>query len=174
MTIFFLALNSSLTILSTNGNVRTLPLNQFYKDYKKIDLKDKELIKDIQFELPAKHTKFNFEKVSKRTHLDIASVNSAISFIIENNTIQNAHVSIGGVAAIPKYLHKTSAFLIEKQLNTQTILEANQMLQKEISPISDVRGASDYKRLLARQLFFAHFTELFPEEYNLTDFVQHA
>ncbi len=174
MTIFFLALNSNITIINPEGNERQIPLNQFYKGYKTFDLKDDELIKDIQFELPAKHTKFNFEKVSKRTHLDIASVNSAISITVKNNSIEDAYVSIGGVSAIPKYLFKTSAFLNGKPLHRTTILEANEILQSEISPISDVRGSSDYKRLLARQLFFAHFTALFSNQFSLNDFVQHA
>jgi xanthine dehydrogenase small subunit len=174
MTIFFLALNSIITIINPQGIEREVQLNQFYQGYKTFDLKDDELIKNIQFQLPSKHTKFNFEKVSKRTHLDIASVNSAISFTLEDNTIQNSNISVGGVAAIPKYLHETSSFLNGKTLNTQLILEANNMLQEEISPISDVRGSSDYKRLLARQLFIVHFIELFPNKFKLTDFVQHA
>jgi xanthine dehydrogenase small subunit len=174
MTIFFLALNSIITIINPHGIERQVQLNKFYQGYKTFDLKDNELIKDIQFQLPSKHTKFNFEKVSKRTHLDIASLNSAISFDFDKNTIQNAHVSIGGVAAIPKYLHETSTFLNGKQLSTHTILKANQILQNESSPIGDVRGSSDYKRLLARQLFFAHFTELFSHQFSLNDFVQHA
>lgn len=171
MTIFFLALNSSIAVINPEGNERQIHLKDFYKGYKTIDLNNDELIKDIKFELPSKYTKFNFEKVSKRTHLDIASVNSAISFTLEEDTIQNAHVSIGGVAAIPKYLYETSKFLNGKTLNTQLVLDANQVIQKEISPISDVRGSSDYKRLLARQLFFAHFIELFPKQFNLTDFI---
>ena len=172
MTIFFLALNSDITIVNQDNKKRTLPLNKFFNGYKTFDLNEGELIKNITFDLPSENTKFNFEKVSKRTHLDIASVNSAISFSIETETIQNAHISIGGVDAIPKYLFETSNFLNEKTLSTQLILEANNILQNEISPISDVRGTSDYKRLLARQLFFAHFIELFPEQFKLNDFVQ--
>ena len=171
MTIFFLALNSNIVIIN-HDKERVLPLKDFYKGYKTFDLKKDELIKSIQFELPSNHSKFNFEKVSKRTHLDIASVNSAISFSLKDNTINNAHVSIGGVSAIPKYLHQTSAFLNEKKLNNEIIIEANEILQNEISPISDVRGSRNYKRLLARQLFFAHFIELFPKQFKLIDFVQ--
>jgi len=174
MTIFFLALNSTITIIDSEENERQILLKDFYKGYKTFDLNKGELIKNIQFELPTKHTKFNFEKVSKRTHLDIASVNSALNITIDNETIKEAHIAIGGVAAIPKYLHETSSFLIGKTLNTELIIEANEILQKEISPISDVRGSSDYKRLLARQLFFAHFTELFPNQFKLNDFIQYA
>ncbi|WP_179004719.1 FAD binding domain-containing protein [Winogradskyella forsetii] len=174
MTIFFLALNSDIIIIDKNQNERTVALKNFYQDYKTFDLREGELIKAIKFKLPTNQSYFNFEKVCKRTHLDIASVNSAIHISIENNTISEAHVAVGGVAAIPKYLHKTSKFLIGKSLTSETILEANDSLQNEISPISDVRGKSDYKRLLARQLFFAHFTELFPEQFTLNHFVQHA
>ncbi|WOD44430.1 FAD binding domain-containing protein [Hwangdonia lutea] len=174
MTIFFLALNSDIIIVNENGNERSIPLKNFYTDYKKYDLNEAELIKEIRFKLPTSHSFFNFEKVCKRTHLDIATVNAAIHISVENNTISEAHVSVGGVAAIPKYLHDTSQFLTGKSLATETILKANEMLQSEISPISDVRGSSDYKRLLARQLFFAHFTELFPKQFTLNDFVQHA
>ncbi|AUC82488.1 FAD binding domain-containing protein [Lacinutrix sp. Bg11-31] len=174
MTILFLALNSEVTVINSEEKERAILLKNFYQGYKTYDLKDGELLKTIRFKLPAKHSFFNFEKVCKRTHLDIASVNSAIHISLENETITEAHVSIGGVAAIPKYLHDTSAFLTGKLLTTETILEANAMLQKEIAPISDVRGTSDYKRLLARQLFFAHFTELFPNSFTLKDFVQHA
>ena len=174
MTIFFLALNSTITILNSEEKERTIPLKNFYQGYKTYDLKEGELLKAIRFKLPSKNAFFNFEKVCKRTHLDIASVNAAIHISVENETITKAHVAIGGVAAIPKYLHDTSAFLTEKPLTSKTIVEANKMLQKEIAPISDVRGTSDYKRLLARQLFFAHFTELFPKQFTLNDFVQHA
>jgi len=174
MTIFFLALNSDLTITNEKDEERSVALNNFYQGYKTYDLNEGELLKAINFKLPTAQSFFNFEKVCKRTHLDIASVNSAIHLSVENGTIAEAHVSLGGVAAIPKYLHDTSAFLTGKPLTSETILEANEMLQKEISPISDVRGTSDYKRLLARQLFFAHFTELFPNHFTLNDFVQYA
>lgn len=174
MTIFFLALNSDITVLNKDEKERTIALKDFYKGYKTYDLKDGEILKNIRFKLPSKQSYFNFEKVSKRTHLDIASVNSAIHIAIENNMISEAHVAIGGVAAIPKYLHKTSAFLTGKPLTSEIVLKANDILQEEIAPIGDVRGSSDYKRLLGRQLFFAHFTELFPKHFTLNDFVQHA
>ena len=61
-----------------------------------------------------------------------------------------------------------------KKVLKDVIIKANDILQDEISPISDVRGTSEYKRLLGRQLFFAHFTELFPEQFQLNDFVAHA
>jgi len=165
MTIFFLALDAKLIIQEDQGFVtRTVALKDFYKGYKQFDLQEKEIILDIVFDLPNENTVFNFEKVSKRTHLDIASVNTAAQLEIKDNTITKAHISIGGVAAIPTYLHKTSAFLVGKSINKETLDASKTVLQEEISPISDIRGTTEYKRLLASQLFAAHFMELFELE----------
>ena len=75
--------------------------------------------------------------------------------------LSDVHVAAGGVAPIPLYLKETSAFLNGKEVNAETIAQANEIMQSEISPISDVRGTEHYKRLLLRQLFTAHFVELF-------------
>ena len=147
------------------------------------------MITAIRFRKPTGDFRFNFEKVSKRTYLDISTVNTAISFRVGSphvsqgssspsraltyvraaiagdtrptDTIIDAHVAAGGVSAIPLYLKETSAFLRGKQVNAETIADANEIIQSEISPISDVRGTEAYKRLLLRQLFTAHFVELF-------------
>ncbi len=171
MSIFFLALNSSLKIKNSNGTTRVIPFNKFHQNYKKYDLQDGELIQSISFEIPDKNTYFHFEKVSKRTHLDIASVNAAGKIIIKNNEISTAYFSLGGVAAIPKFLAKTNDFLKGKKIDTKTIKQAEKVLQSEISPISDVRGTTDYKRLLAKQLFFAHFIELFPKKIKFQNLI---
>ncbi len=167
MTIFFLALNSSITLQSEKGT-REILLKDFYKGYKTYDLQERELITAISFDALSGF-KFNFEKVCKRMYLDIASVNSAISVTVDNDKITSAHVAMGGVAPIPKYLEQTSAFLRGKTICAELISLSVEKLQEEIAPISDVRGTEDYKRLLARQLFVAHFIELFPSKLNLKD-----
>ncbi len=164
MSIFFLALNSVLTIQDESGKTRQIPFQKFHQNYKQYDLQKGELIKRISFSKLKENEFFNFEKVSKRTHLDIASVNTAGRITVQNGQIIDAHFSLGGVAAIPKYLEKTNQFLVGKVLNTATVKEAEAVLQSEITPISDVRGSNIYKRLLAKQLFFAHFITLFPKK----------
>ncbi|MFC5272191.1 FAD binding domain-containing protein [Adhaeribacter terreus] len=161
LTIFFLALNATI-FLQKSGNHRELPLKEFYLGYKKLAKEPDEIIEKITFDIPDKNTHFNFEKVSKRTHLDIASVNSAIMLKAESNVIYEAHLSAGGIGPIPQYFMQTSAFLIGKEIAPETLKEAATLLQTEIAPISDARGSETYKRLLLRQLFFAHFLKLFP------------
>jgi xanthine dehydrogenase small subunit len=54
----------------------------------------------------------------------------------------------------------------------ETVWKAVKISQEEISPISDVRGSADYKRLLTRQLMIAHFTKLFPDRFTVEAFYE--
>ena len=159
ISIFFLALDSEL-VLNKNGTTRTVKLNNFYKAYKQIDKDADEIIEKIIF-TPPQNTHFNFEKVSKRTHLDIASVNSACQIqISDEGVIEDIHLSAGGVAPFPKYLNDTASFLKAKQINAENLKAAIEIMNAEIAPISDARGTKEYKRLLLRQLFLAHFQRI--------------
>jgi len=215
MTVWFLALDAKIDLCTgphvSKGGKRTLPLKDLYLGYKQLAKAPEEIITTIRFRKPTGDFRFNFEKVSKRTYLDIATVNTAISLTVRSMpgrnwlppalsgppapllpeegchrfgdgvvgaavgqasesragraevdyTIIDAHVSAGGVAPIPLFLKKTSEFLRGKAVSEDTITGANEIIQSEIAPISDVRGTEQYKRLLVRQLFRAHFVESF-------------
>jgi xanthine dehydrogenase small subunit len=156
MSIFFLALDSDI-VLNKNGNRRTIKLKNFYRGYKQIDKTADEFLEKIIFTAP-QQGHFSFEKVSKRTHLDIASVNSACYLQYNaDGAIDEIHLSAGGVAPFPKYLSGTVSFLKGKKVNAPILKEAIEMINTEIAPISDARGTKEYKKLLLRQLFLAHF-----------------
>ena len=159
--IFFLALDAQLT-LSNGASKRELPLRSFYKGYKQLNKTEEEWIEKISFPLPSKQHHFNFEKVSKRTHLDIASVNSAFCIKMDKDQVEEASLSAGGVGPVPLYLRASGEFLKGKTISVQLIKELVQQVQEEISPISDARGSAGYKRLLLQQLIKAHFIKLFP------------
>lgn len=156
LTIFFLALDAQLE-LKEGENTRAMALREFYLGYKQINKKPGEYISAVSFTIPAAGNFFNFEKVSKRTHLDIASVNTAISIAVKDGVIEKAGLSAGGVGPIPLYLKMTSSFLSGKEINNETINGAIDAMKAEISPISDARGTKEYKTLLLGQLIRAHF-----------------
>ncbi|MFN2500655.1 MAG: FAD binding domain-containing protein [Pyrinomonadaceae bacterium] len=187
MTVWFLALNAKVEFTRyDSGESRNLPLKDLYLGYKQLARSEDEYIRSVRFRKPSGDFRFNFEKVSKRTYLDISTVNTAISLNVRSApaptwrpppldpqlpaqsagvqthySIVEAHVAAGGVAPIPLYLKETSDFLSGKEVNGETLRQAFELIQAEISPISDVRGTEAYKRLLLRQLFTAHFFELF-------------
>jgi len=160
MTITLLALGAEVGLFNGSGH-RVVPLDEFFLGYKNLDLRPAELVEWVRFIPPGEGAKFNFEKVSKRTHLDIASVNSAISVKLTGGRLTGVRISAGGVAPIPMKLAQTMAVLEGKEPSADTARAAAETARSEISPISDVRGSAEYKRLLLGQLVLAHFQVLF-------------
>jgi xanthine dehydrogenase small subunit len=170
LSVFFLALDAVVIVTDDSGRQWETRLKDFFIGYKKQRINEGAFIKALRFQLPdTSQQKFNFEKVGKRQHLDIASVNTALLISVQGDRIEQVHLSAGGVAPVPLYLQKTCSFLGGKRLNSATLLEAGKRLQEEITPISDIRGSESYKRLLLRQLFFAHFITLFPDRFSLRE-----
>jgi xanthine dehydrogenase small subunit len=165
LSVMLLALNAQVTSI-IDGKTRQQPLNELFIGYKQLNLNAGEVIQYITFELPKSTTQFSFEKVSKRKHLDIASVNSAMLIELDNGKVKKCRISAGGVAPIPLYLHRTSSHLIGKELKADTVAQATAIMQEEISPISDIRGAAEYKRLLLRQLFLAHLQKFLGDQFD--------
>ncbi|MFT4606104.1 MAG: xanthine dehydrogenase small subunit [Rhodothermales bacterium] len=163
VTILLLALDTTLTLESDSGSTRRVALRDFYLGYKELDLSDDELLTSISISRPAQGSRISWEKVAKRRTLDIASVNGALVIRDEGGVIQEATLTAGGVAATPFFLAKTSAWLRDRPISAQTVVEAAALAQTEVTPISDIRGTAAYKRLLLRQLIWAHFQTLYPE-----------
>lgn len=164
LSVIFLALDARLHLAASEDRQRDMRLRDFFLAYKQTALQPGEQVLDVTFDSAAPASGFSFEKVGKRQFLDIASVNSAMTIRLDNGCIASAHLSAGGVAPIPLYLKAASDYLIGKPIHPDTVIAAAELAQGEISPISDVRGSATYKRLLLRQLIFAHFLKLFPQQ----------
>jgi len=161
MTCLLLALESVL-VMRRGDQEREVALKDFYLGYKQLQKEADEVVTEIRFPVLNEDCLVNWEKVSKRKWLDIATVNAAIKLTLDAGRIESAHLALGGVAATPLYLAKSSAYLVGKEPTTQCVQELLSIALTEFEPISDVRGSAIYKRLLARQLICAHFAKLFP------------
>ena len=159
LSVLFLALDPVLDI-KFGDKLREVYLKEFFKDYKVIDMEQGELILSMRIPLYPEDKFFNFEKVSRRKYLDIASCNSSSCFYLEGNIIKRCDLSAGGVAPVPLYLKESSSYLTERTVNEETIGGVIKVAMDEISPISDVRGSADYKRELLKRLIKAHFHKL--------------
>ncbi len=160
MTIVLLALGAEIE-LHDGGRQRRLPLDRFFLGYKTLDLRPGERVASLRFPTPGSGHAFNFEKVSKRTHLDIATVNTALAVTVADGRIAEARLAAGGVAPVPMVLERASAAMIGRPTDAATASAAAAAARAEVSPISDVRGSAGYKRLLLGQLVLAHFQRLF-------------
>ncbi len=160
------ASNSSLSS-ARKAEPRVLPIEEFFVAYKKTALKRNELVLAIL--IPAdRGLFFSFEKIAKRENLDIAAVNTAMSFRLDGGRISRVRISAGGVAAVPILL-KNAAALLEGapyDADDPKTLAAfaravSSAAREEVSPIDDVRGSGAYRKRMTGRLVLAHFLRLF-------------
>ena len=152
-----LGLDATLVLISPSGE-RKVALKDFYKDYKVIDLKSDEIIGRI--EIPVVNGFYSFEKFSKRLAVDIASVNSLCFLKLNNSKVEHARLSFGGIAKYPILAIKCMEYLLNKEINEETIGRAAQIASEEFTPISDVRGSAEFRKLLIRNNIIKHLNKL--------------
>lgn len=158
--VVLMAANAKLIIASKNNKSRKINIKDFYLGYKKIDIKNTEVVEAIEIPID-KSLLFSFEKTSKRKAVDISTVNSAISIKVKDNIIKKINIAFGGIAATPILLKDVENFLTEKNITEKVILDAAVLAMKSVNPISDMRGSEQYRMLLVKNHIIKHFHKLF-------------
>ena len=164
--VILMALDATLLLSGRDGK-REVALKDFYSGYKQARKDPDELIEAIRFETPDADTRFSFEKTSKRVHLDMATVNSALRIQLDGGVIRKASLVAGSLGPSVFRLERTSAFLEGRTVDNATFREADRIAQTEISPISRHPGDGDYKRALLRQQLLLHLMSCSPGSVTL-------
>ena len=151
-------LHAQLTISSASGS-RDVDINNFYRGYKQFDLRPDELLTEIHFSLPADDVLLKLYKVSRRKDLDISTFTAAVMVRVENDLISEARLAYGAVGPTVLRLPQTEASLVGQPFSLATMQAAGDQAVQEITPLSDVRGAAEYRNQLARNVLTKFYTE---------------
>ncbi len=158
---FLLATHAEVVVQSKTGK-RKIPLDKFYVDYRKTLLKPADLILGLEFDIPEKKEFLRLKKSSIRKDLDISCVNAAFRMETDKSkAIEHVTIAYGGVAATPLRLKKTESLLKGQKYSAELLKQAIDSLQSEIKPLSDLRGSSSFRRLLAENLLTDFLSEAF-------------
>ena len=152
-----LALNAKLILQSKKQ--RVLGINNFFKSYRKTDLKNKEFIKEIRIPILKNHI-FKCYKISKRIDDDISSLFVAYLIKLKNNIIIDVNIAYGGMDSIPNFAFKTQKYLIGKEFNLKNIEKSKEIIEKDFTPLTDVRASSSYRKLVSKNLMDRLFLEI--------------
>ena len=95
-----------------------------------------ELITSIQVPLPAPNSRVCYLKVRDRLSYAFALVSAAVSLVISNNKIQEAHLALGGVAHKPWRLTAVEQFLKGKEAGPDSFRAAAQMAANGARPLT--------------------------------------
>ncbi len=155
---FLKSADARIHLLSPTGE-RVVDINEFFLEgYKKMDLKPQEIVTHIS--LPLNGLSFKLYKVSKRKDLDISAVTLAIGFEKKGDQLLRFQLSLGGVAASVLRLKTLESQMLNRALAEKDFIHLFNEIDPLITPQSDVRGSSDYRRLLVRNLLLKFFHEV--------------
>ena len=122
-------------------------------------MKKGEFINSIKIPLN-KENIFKAYKISKRFDDDISSVCGSFSFLIKKNKIIKASVAYGGMSEIPKRAAMIEKNLINSEFSENTFNKAINFMDKDFSPLDDMRASRNYRLTVAKNLLFKAFYEI--------------
>lgn len=146
-----IALNPEL-VLRQGSKQRTLPIDQFFLDYRKTAMQTGEFVERIRIPKPAAGWQLRCYKLSKRFDQDISAVCAAFNLRLDGDTLQDVRIGFGGMAAIPARAVRTEAALRGQPWTDDTVAAGCAALEAEFTPMTDMRASSDYRMLIATNL----------------------
>ncbi len=141
-------------VVKGKGSKREIHIEDFFTGYKEFDLRPNELITEITFKKMTQEEDSIFAKHTLRLG-EACSVVSVAIWINRGNRraeIVDARIALGGLAPTVVRAHKSEKLVKHELLDQNRITIASEAVTSSISPISDVRGTSDYRREMAVNL----------------------
>ena len=153
-----LTLEAQVVVQGIN-KIKTFSLNEFFVSYRKTKLKKGEFIYSIKIPI-IKDSIFKAYKISKRFDDDISSVCGSFIFSIQNNKIKKAVIAYGGMSEIPKRASAIENRLLNSEFSENTFEKAVNLINKDFSPLDDMRASKNYRIAVAKNLLLKAFHEI--------------
>lgn len=141
-----LALEAELTLEGPGGK-REVPVDEFFQGPGRTRCDSIEVITRITVPAPAEKTGMAFLK-SGRVNQDIALTNAAALLVMEDGVCRKCRLAVGAVAPVPLRLKGIESVIEGRQIDNELLVRVGEMVEQEISPITDVRASEDYRRVV--------------------------
>lgn len=149
-------------VLRNSERARVLPMEDLYVAYMQQVMQPDEVVEAVEVPLPPPAVQFRTYKVAKRYDSDISAVCAAFAITVERDTIVEARVAFGGMAAIPKRASHTEAALAGKPWTEATLRVARAALATDYTPLTDMRATAAYRTKVAQNLLERFYLETRP------------
>ena len=147
-----IALGATIRLASLDGGHRDMPLERFFLDYRKTELRRDEVIVSVTVPKPGRNDVFRVWKVSKRYDQDISTVCGAFHLTMDGDRIAACRIAFGGMAAVPKRASAMESALTGKALTADVAGDCARAAANDFKPLSDWRGTADYRLRVAASL----------------------
>jgi xanthine dehydrogenase small subunit len=139
-------------VLRSHGATRTLNLEDFFLAYQKQDRRPGEFVEKVLVPPKPSSVLFRTYKISKRFDQDISVVCGAFALDVRGGKIAEARIVYGGMAGTPKRAAHAEAALAGQIWNETSLRNAIAALDKDYTPMTDMRASAKYRGDVAKNL----------------------
>ena len=158
-----IALGATL-VVRRGDKQRTMPLEDFFLAYGKQDRQPGEFVEKVIVPKLAPDAAFRVYKISKRFDQDISALCGAFLIRRDGDTIREARICYGGMAATAKRARAAETMLTGKPWREETIRSAMSALESDYQPIGDMRASAAYRMAAAKNLLLKAYLEISGEK----------
>lgn len=144
--------------LRRGDEMRSLPLEAFFLDYRKQDRRPGEFVAGVSF--PERAPNLRCYKISKRFDQDISAVCGCFNVTVEGGVATAARIAFGGMAGVPKRAAAAETALVGQPWTEATVEAAAEAMAGDFTPLSDMRASAGYRLLTAQNLMRRYFHDL--------------
>lgn len=137
---------------------RALPIEAFFLDYGRQDLRPGEFVEAIT--IPREAPALRCYKISKRFDQDISALCGCFNVTVEDGTVTEARIAFGGMAGIPKRATAVETALIGRPWGADALAAADPAWEDDFQPIGDMRASAAYRLEAARNLAWRYLLDL--------------
>ncbi len=137
---------------------RSIPLEDFFLDYRKQDRQPGEFVEAVT--IPATAPALRCYKLSKRFDQDISAVCGCFNLTVDNGLVTAARIAFGGMAGIPKRATAVEQALIGKKLDLATAEAVKPLFARDFTPMTDMRASAAYRLEAAGNMLIRYALEL--------------
>lgn len=138
------AVDATLLARSSSG-VRRIAASEFFRGLYETDLRDGELLVEVEIPIPSGSVGWGFEEVSMRRG-DLAVVAVAVTVSMIKNSIDCARICVSGVADRSVHLPEVERLVAGKPANEATISAAAKLATTTVAEHSDPAFDGAYRR----------------------------
>ena len=130
------------------GSQREVPIEAFFKGPGQTCLEASEILTGIRIPPPNGAATMAFLKLG-RVSTDIAIVNAAACLTMKKQVCVKCRLAVGAVAPVPLRLRSVETMIEGNEISAELLERAGKMVEREVSPITDVRSTEEYRRIIS-------------------------
>ncbi len=143
--------DARVTVAGLNGT-REVPLKDFYRGLKKLDMGPDELLARIRIPAPPDHSGSHYIKYTRRKAMDLALLGVSAYVELDGDVLKKVRLALTTAAPVPMRAEKTEALLTGQSVSASLLAAAGKTVLEESHPRSSWRSSAEFRLALLEEL----------------------